>query len=131
MLGYMLMLFGGGGHSREHQNPLGAIGALAMIILAPLAAGLNQMAISRQREYAADSYGGELCGNPLKLAGALQRLHVGNERIPTETNPAFHNLYTVEPMAAQGAVGSLFATHPPIEKRIELLRAQAAEMRVR
>jgi heat shock protein HtpX len=131
MMGYMLMWFGGGGHSRENQNPLGAIGALAMVILAPIAAALIQMAISRQREYAADSFGGELCGNPLKLAAALQRLQVGNERVPTETNPAFHNLYTVEPMAAQGAVGTLFATHPPIEKRIEMLRAQASEMRVR
>jgi heat shock protein HtpX len=131
MMGYMLMWFGGGGNNRENGNPLGAIGAVAMMILAPLAAGLIQMAISRQREYAADSYGGELCGNPLKLAAALQRLQIANERIPTGTNPAFHNLYIVEPMAASGGAGTLFATHPPLERRIELLRQQSAEMRAR
>jgi heat shock protein HtpX len=133
MMGWMLMWFGGGGgRDRENANPLGAVGALLMVILAPLAAGLIQMAISRQREYAADSAGGELCGNPLKLAAALQRLQLANDRIPMGTNPAFNNLYTVEPLAADGGgfVG-LFATHPPIEKRIELLREQAAEMRVR
>lgn len=122
--GYMLLFFGGGGRSRD--NPLGAIGALAMIILAPLAAMLIQAAISRQREYAADSYGGELCGDPNKLAAALARLGAANERIPTDTNPAFHNMYIVEPLAANGGgMRSLFATHPPIEKRIAALRQQA------
>ncbi len=123
--GYMLMFFGGGA---RRDNPLGLIGSLAMIILAPLAAALIQMAISRQREYAADSYAGELCGDPLKLAQALERLHADNERIPTQTPPAFHSLYIVEPLAASRAA-SLFGTHPPIEKRIEALRAQAARMR--
>jgi heat shock protein HtpX len=121
--GYMLMFFGG-----RRDNPLGLIGALAMVLLAPIAAALIKAAISRQREYAADSYAGELCGEPLKLANALQRLQAGNERIPTQTPPAFHNLYIVEPLAA-GGVMSLFGTHPPIEKRIEALRAQAARMR--
>jgi len=126
--GYFLMWFGGGG-SRDRDNPLGAVGALAMVILAPLAAALIQAAISRQREYAADSYGGELCGDPAKLASALTRLQAANERIPTDTNPAFHNLYIVEPLAASGGVVGLFATHPPIEERIALLRAQAQRMR--
>ncbi|MCA9244659.1 MAG: M48 family metalloprotease, partial [Phycisphaerales bacterium] len=89
--GYMLMFFGGGRDSRD--NPLGGIGALLMIILAPLAAGLIHMAISRQREFAADSFGGELAGDPLKLANALARLQHGNNHLPTDTNPAFHGLY--------------------------------------
>jgi heat shock protein HtpX len=126
--GYMLMFFGGGSRDSRSSNPLGAIGAVAMIVLAPLAAVLIQAAISRQREFAADSYGGELCGNPERLAAALARLEAGNERIPTPTNPAFHNLYIVEPFSA-GGVASLFATHPPTEKRIAALRAQAARIR--
>jgi heat shock protein HtpX len=69
--GYMLMFFGGGS---RRDNPLGAIGAIAMIVLAPIAALLIKAAISRPREYAADSYAGELCGDPQKLAGALRRL---------------------------------------------------------
>ncbi len=131
MLGHLMLWFGGGLHRDDEGrgNPLAAIGALVMIILAPIAATLIQLAISRQREYAADSLGGELCGNPLKLAAALQRLDAFNQRIPTPTNPAFHNLYTVEPLPLGGAAG-LFATHPPIAERIELLRRQAAEMRV-
>lgn len=116
---YMMMWFGG----RGRDNPLGAIGAIAMMILAPLAAMLIQMAISRQREYAADSYAGELCGDPLKLARALQRLDRGNQQIPTDTPPAFHNLYIAEPL--HGGVSSLFSTHPPMQKRIAALTAQA------
>jgi heat shock protein HtpX len=126
--GYMLMFFGGGRRNSENQSPLGAIGAIAMIILAPLAALLIQMAISRQREFAADSAGGELCGDPLKLASALARLEAGNQRIPTNTNPAFHSLYIMEPLAAHG-MASLFGTHPPTEERIAALREQAARMR--
>ncbi len=129
LVAHMFMWFGGG-HSRDNENPnpLGAIGAIAMIFLAPLAAGLIQMAISRQREFAADSYGGELCGDPLKLAAALARLEGANRRVPTPTNPAFHNLYIVEPFTGGGML-SLFATHPPVEARIAALRAQAAQMR--
>jgi len=123
--GYMLMFFGGGS---RRGNPLGLIGSLAMIILAPIAALLIKSAISRSREYVADSYAGELSGDPQKLAHALERLQRGNERTPTQTPPAFHSLYIVEPMAA-GGITSLFGTHPPIEKRIEALRSQAAGMR--
>lgn len=123
--GWMLMLFGGG---NRRDNPLGLIGTLAMVILAPIAALLIQMAISRQREYAADSFGGELCGDPLKLASALQRLQHANEHIPTQTPPAFHGLYIVQPLTG-GGMASLFATHPPIEKRIAALRAQASRNR--
>jgi len=120
---YVLMFMGG----RGRENPLGAIGAIAMVVLAPIAAALIQAAISRQREFAADSYGGELCGDPLKLATALVRLQAGNERIPTDTNPAFHNLYIVEPLTGGGIMG-LFSTHPPIEARVAALRRQAGAM---
>jgi heat shock protein HtpX len=126
MLAYILMLGGG----RDRDNPLGALGALAMFILAPLAAGFIQMAISRQREFAADSYAGELSGDPLKLAAALARLGSANERIPTETNPAFHGLYSVAPFSGRGLKSMLsLSTHPPIEDRIAALRQQAAGMR--
>jgi heat shock protein HtpX len=125
---YMMMWFGGGSSDRENQNPIGMIGALLAIILAPIAAMIIQMAISRQREYAADSYGAELCGDPMKLAGALQRLAYANERIPTDTPPAFHSLYIAQPLSGGGLM-SLFSTHPPIEKRIALLREQAGRVR--
>lgn len=124
--GYMFFWFGGGG--RSDNNPLGAVGAILVMILGPLAAGIIQMAISRQREYAADSYGGELCGDPMKLANALMRLKHGNERIPTETNPAFNSLYIAQPFSRR-AMASMFSTHPPIEKRVAKLQAQAAGMR--
>jgi heat shock protein HtpX len=120
---YAVMWFGGGG-DRRSESPLGAIGALLMLILAPLAAGLIQMAISRQREYAADSYGAELCGDPLKLAAALVRLGGMNERIPTDTPPAFHSLYIVQPLTGGGLM-EWFSTHPSLEKRITLLQQMA------
>lgn len=123
-LAYMMMWVGAGGGHRENHNPLGALGAILMVLLAPIAAALIQMAISRSREYAADAYGGQLCGDPLKLAAALERLRYGNERIPMEANPAYHSMFIVAPLSA-GGLANLFSTHPPIEKRIALLRRQA------
>jgi len=123
--GYALYFFGGSRDSRD--NPLGALGALLMIVLAPIAAMLIQLAISRAREYAADQYAGELTGNPLQLAAALERLTVANKHVPTDTSPAFHALYICEPL--HGGVSSLFSTHPPVEKRIQALREQASQMR--
>ncbi len=123
-LAYMMMWFGTGGGNRQESNPLSAIGAILMIILAPIAAGLIQMAISRSREYAADAYAGQLTENPLKLAAALERLTVGNERIPTDANPAYHSMFIVAPLSGGGLM-SLLSTHPPVEKRIEALRRQA------
>ena len=122
--GYMFFWFGGG---RRNENPLGAIGMILMLVLAPIAAVLIQLAISRSREYAADAAGGELCGDPRKLAYALQRLANGNQRIPTATPPVFHNLYIVEPLTPQG-MRALGSTHPPVEKRIQALMQQAARM---
>jgi heat shock protein HtpX len=121
-IAWMAMWFGGGGgHSRD--NPLGAVGAILMIVLAPIAATLIQLAISRSREYAADAYGGQLCGNPLQLASALERLDRRNHEIPMDANPAYHSLFIVAPLAG-GGIGTLFSTHPPIERRVAALRRQ-------
>lgn len=124
--GYMLM-FMGGGNNRENQSPLGAIGALVAVIVAPIAAMIIQMAISRQREYAADSFAGELCGDPRRLAYALQRLEAGSARVPTETNPSYNSLFIVAPLSGRG-MASLFSTHPPTQKRIAALLEQAERM---
>jgi heat shock protein HtpX len=106
------------------MNPIVAIAAM---ILAPLAASLVQMAISRSREYEADRAGAEISGNPLWLASALQRLHEGTQTIPNATaqaNPATAHLYIDNPLSAGGLSG-LFSTHPPMEERIARLQAMA------
>jgi len=121
--GYMLLFFGGG---RGRDNPLGMVGVILMVVLAPIAAALIQAMISRSREYAADSYGGKLCGDPHKLAQALRRLEAGNQRTRTDTAPAFHSLYIMKPLSASG-LASLFSTHPPTEKRIEALEELARQ----
>lgn len=122
MAGYMLFFIGG-----RRDSPLGAAGALLLVILAPIAAMLIQMAISRQREFAADSYGGELCGDPRKLARALQRLQVGNERIPMEAAPTFNQMFIMEPLSGGGGMAGLFQTHPPVEDRIAALERLARQ----
>ena len=123
-------LFGGGRdeNGRPLMNPIVAIGAM---ILAPLAASLVQMAISRSREYAADRAGAEISGNPLWLASALQRLHEGTQAIPNataEANPATAHMYIDNPLSG-GGMRSLFSTHPPMEERIARLQAMAHEFR--
>jgi heat shock protein HtpX len=114
---YMLMFFGGD----EDNGPLGLISALAMVILAPIAASIIQLAISRQREYAADAGGAELCGNPESLASALLRLEQGAEAMPMQVSQAAEPLYIVRPFKGKGMAG-LFSTHPPIEERVRRLR---------
>ena len=115
-IGYMVLWIGG-----DNDSPLGFIGPLLLWLLAPLAAGIMQMAISRQREYAADATGAEICGNPESLASALLRLEQGAEAIPMEANAASEPLYIVKPFKAGGIAG-LFSTHPPIEERVRRLR---------
>jgi heat shock protein HtpX len=117
-IGYMLMWFGGGD---EDNSPLGAIGAIAMVLLAPLAASIIQLSISRQREYAADAGGAEICGNPESLASALLRLEQGAAAIPMQVNQAAEPLYIVKPFSGKG-MAALFSTHPPIEERVRRLR---------
>ena len=115
-LAYMLMWFGG-----ESDSPIGLVGSLAMVILAPLAATIVQLAISRQREYSADATGADICGNPESLASALLRLEEGAKAIPMQVNQAAEPLYIVKPFSAKG-LGKLFSTHPPIEERVKRLR---------
>ena len=116
-LAYMAMFFGGGSRdSREGSNP---IAALLVLLLGPLAAGLIQAAISRSREFNADTEGGEIAGSPMYLATALEKIHAGNRQIPLDVNPAFNSLFIAEPMAAMGGgIANLFSTHPPLEKRL-------------
>jgi heat shock protein HtpX len=114
---YMLIFFGG----EDNNSPLGLVSALAMVILAPIAASIIQLAISRQREYAADAGGAELCGNPESLASALLRLEQGAEAMPMQVNQAAEPLYIVRPFKGKG-INGLFSTHPPIEERVRRLR---------
>jgi heat shock protein HtpX len=129
----MLASFGGmmGGGRDENGRPLmNPIMSIAMMILAPFAAMLVQMAISRSREYEADRRGAELVGQPLWLASALGKLHAGTHQIPNEAaqrNPATAHMYIANPLAAMGGgMASLFSTHPPMEERIARLEAMAA-----
>jgi heat shock protein HtpX len=117
-LGYMLFWVGGD----DNESPLGLIGSLALVILAPIAATIIQLAISRQREYSADATGAEITGNPEGLASALERLEQGAQAIPMQVNQAAEPLYIVKPFSA-GALAGLFSTHPPIEERVKRLRS--------
>jgi heat shock protein HtpX len=116
-LGYMLLWFGGD----DNNSPLGLVGVLAMVLLAPLAATIIQLAISRQREYAADAGGAEITGNPESLASALLRLEEGAKAMPMQVNQAAEPLYIVRPFSG-GGFARLFSTHPPIEERVRRLR---------
>jgi heat shock protein HtpX len=109
------MIFGNRGQNRGHP-----IVTLLMIILAPLAALFVQMAISRRREYGADSTGASISADPLSLANALRKLQRGVERIPMEVNPATAHLFIVNPLLG-GGLRNLFSTHPPIEERVRRL----------
>jgi len=110
---------GGGGH------PLVAI---AMMIIAPIAAMLIQMAISRSREYLADAGGASISGNPLYLAAALKKLQRGVQLTPMEANPATAHMFIVNPLTGGGLM-KLFSTHPPIEERVERLEQMAGRIR--
>lgn len=115
------MIFGGRREDEEGGNP---IVALVMMIVAPLAAMLVQLAISRTREYGADAGGARIVGNPLYLANALKKLYYASQRIPLEANPATSHMFIVNPLSGGGIV-KLFSTHPPIEERIARLEAMA------
>jgi heat shock protein HtpX len=124
MLANFAMFFRGGD---DRNNSMGWIGALAVMILAPLAAMLVQMAISRTREYAADREGAELSGHPLWLASALEKLHNAARHIDNpraEANPATAHLFIVNPLHGR-AMDNLFSTHPSMENRIRRLREMA------
>jgi heat shock protein HtpX len=127
MLANFGMFFGG---SRDRNNPLGAVGAILMVILAPLAAMLVQMAISRTREYGADRGGSEISGKPMALASALAKISgaahvIGNDT--AEANPATAHLFIINPLSGAN-MDNLFSTHPATENRIAALRQIAEEM---
>jgi len=117
---YYAELFGfGGGRSDDRRG--GALSALAMMIVAPLAAMLIQLAISRSREYEADHTGAEITGNPQGLARALDKIDKYAKRIPMQASPSMAHMFIYQPLTAGEMFSSLFSTHPPIRKRIERL----------
>ncbi len=116
-LAYMLLWFGGD----DNNSPIGLAASFALVLLAPLAATIIQLSISRQREYAADAGGAQICGNPESLASALLRLEQGAKAMPMKVNQAAEPLYIVKPFSSKGLAG-LFSTHPPIEERVKRLR---------
>jgi heat shock protein HtpX len=113
-------IFGGGRNDREGGG-LGAFGLIAMSIIAPMAAMLIQMAISRSREYLADSTGAAFAGSPDGLARALEKLGAYSKRLPMNANPSTAHMFIVNPLSGKG-FQSLFSTHPPLEERIARLR---------
>jgi heat shock protein HtpX len=118
-MGYWAALFGGGG-GRDRERG-GGLSGLFMIILAPIAASLIQLAISRSREYEADATGAAVTGNPYALARALQKLDNFSKRIPLMASPSNAHLFIVAPLLGSGGITSLFSTHPPIPERIKRL----------
>ncbi len=114
-------LFGGFGGGRNDDRRGGVFSALAMMILAPFAAMLIQLAISRSREYEADHTGAEITGNPHGLARALEKIDQWSKRVPMQVSPSMAHLFICQPLTTGEVFSSLFSTHPPIRKRIERL----------
>jgi heat shock protein HtpX len=111
-------IFGGG--SRDRDDNGGALGMLFAMIVAPFAAMLVQMAVSRSREYGADATGASFTGNPYALASALRKIHDFSKQVPLAASPATAHMFIIHPFSG-GAIMNLFSTHPPVEKRIERL----------
>ena len=125
MLANFAMFFGG----NRNNNPLGLIGTIALMFLAPMAAAVVQMAISRTREYAADRLGAEICGRPMWLASALQKIEGAAhqvENVAAERNPATAHMFIINPLSGE-RMDNLFSTHPNTANRIEALSAMAQE----
>lgn len=126
MLGNFAFFFGG---NRDNNNPLGFVGVLVAMIVAPLAAAMVQMAISRTREYSADRLGAEICGQPLWLASALDKIAAASGRIrneDAERNPATAHLFIINPLSGE-RMDNLFSTHPATENRIAALEQLAQQ----
>ncbi|TCQ25120.1 zinc metalloprotease HtpX [Rhizobium sp. PP-CC-3G-465] len=125
MLGNFAFFFGG---NRENNNPLGFIGTLAAMIIAPFVAMMVQMAVSRTREYSADRRGAEICGQPLALASALRKIAGAAHQVPNATaerNPATAHMFIINPLSGE-RMDNLFSTHPATENRIAALEDMAA-----
>src|SRR5579859_8161638 len=126
-MGRWAMIFGGyGGRNREDRGGSGGLAALFMLIVAPIAASLIQLAVSRSREYQADATGAHFTGNPYALASALQKLDAYSRRLPMQATPSTAHLFIIQPLLGI-SFGNLFSTHPPIAKRIERLTGRPAE----
>jgi heat shock protein HtpX len=123
-MGRFAMIFGGGG-DRDRRG--GGLSALFMLIVAPIAASLIQLAVSRSREYQADATGAHYTGNPYALASALQKLDAYSRRVPMQATPSTAHLFIIQPLLGMN-FASLFSTHPPIAKRIERLTGRPAEL---
>ena len=125
-MGYWASLFGGRGGDRDRDG--GGFVGLLMLILAPIAATLIQLAVSRSREYQADATGAQITGNPYALASALKKLDAYSKRIPLQASPSNAHLFIVAPLLGGVSFANLFSTHPPIAKRIERLTGRPAEL---
>jgi heat shock protein HtpX len=127
-MGRWAMIFGGYGGDRDRRGG-GGLTALFMLIVAPIAAGLIQMAVSRSREYQADATGAHFTGNPYALVSALRKIDAYARRIPLQANPSTAHLFIIQPFLGvnAGMFANLFSTHPPIEKRIERLTGRPSD----
>ena len=125
-MGRWAMIFGGYERNDNDRGGGGALAALFMLIVAPIAAMLIQLAVSRSREYQADATGAHLTGNPYALASALQKLDAYSRRVPMAASPSTAHLFIIQPLLGMN-FGNLFSTHPPIAKRIERLTGRPAE----
>ena len=125
-MGRWAMIFGGWG-GRDERDRGGGLAALFMLILAPIAATLIQLAVSRSREYQADATGAHYTGNPYALASALAKLDAYSRRLPMQATPSTAHLFIIQPLLGGMSFGNLFSTHPPIAKRIERLTGRPAE----
>jgi heat shock protein HtpX len=125
MLARFAFFFGG---DRDDRDRGGGFVALLMLILAPIAATLIQLAVSRSREYQADATGAQLTGNPYALASALRKLDAYSKQVPMQASPSTAHLFIVAPMLGGMSFANLFSTHPPIAKRIERLTGRPAEL---
>ncbi len=121
-MGRFAMIFGGYGSSRDDERGGGGLAALLMLIVAPIAALLIQLGISRQREFSADASGARMVGSPHGLISALEKLGAYNSRIPMDVSPATASLFIVAPLTAGQVFSGLFSTHPPLTERIAVLR---------
>jgi len=128
-MGRWAMIFGGYGRGERDNRGGGGLSALFMLIVAPIAATLIQLAVSRSREYQADATGAHFTGNPYALASALQKIDAYARRLPMQATPSTAHLFIIQPFlgVSAGTFANLFSTHPPIAKRIERLTGRPAE----
>ncbi len=128
-MGRWAMIFGGYGGRGRNERGGGGLTGLLMLFVAPIAASLIQLAVSRSREYQADETGAHFTGNPYALASALQKIDAYSRRVPLQASPSTAHLFIIQPFLGvnAGMFANLFSTHPPIAKRIERLTGRPAE----